>query len=61
MQASVDELKSQSRPDVRNEGPPTAEVIEFYVPSHFRRKVKWIPLQERGKVIAFASPVKKSA
>ena len=39
-----------------------AKIIEFYVPSRFRKKVsKWIPLEERGKVIPFDLPQKKSA
>jgi hypothetical protein len=39
-----------------------AKIIEFYVPSGFRKKaVKWIPPEQRGKVIRFESPLKKSA
>jgi len=38
-----------------------AKVIEFYIPNHFQKKVAWVPPQERGKVIEFCSPVKKSA
>jgi hypothetical protein len=40
-----------------------AKIIEFYIPSTFRRNGKWIPLERRGKVIEFV-PVaenKKSA
>jgi hypothetical protein len=32
-----------------------AQVIEFYTPSHFRTKVKLLPQEWRGKVIAFMS------
>ena len=38
-----------------------ARVIEFYIPSRFKSKVKWIPLEQRGKVIAFPVDLKKSA
>ena len=26
-----------------------AKVIEFYVPDRFRKKMKWVPLEQRGK------------
>ena len=38
-----------------------AQVIEFYVPDRFRKKVKWMPPAQRGKVIEFPTEVKKSA
>ena len=38
-----------------------AQVIEFYVPSRFKKKVKWIPPERRGQVIDFPAEVKKSA
>jgi hypothetical protein len=38
-----------------------AKIIEFYVPSKFRNNPAWIPPQQRGKVIEFHLPVKKSA
>ena len=38
-----------------------AQVIEFYVPDRFRKKVRWVPPEQRGKVIAFPLEVKKSA
>jgi hypothetical protein len=38
-----------------------AKIIEFYIPSNFRKKDKWIPPQERGKIIEFNLPTKKSA
>ena len=38
-----------------------AEVIEFYIPEKFRKTAKWIPPRQRGKVIKFPVPEKKSA
>jgi len=38
-----------------------AQVIEFYIPASFKRKVKWIPAEQRGKIIFFPSDLKKSA
>ena len=38
-----------------------AQVIQFYVPDSFRKKVKWVPPDQRGKVITFPVEVKKSA
>jgi hypothetical protein len=38
-----------------------AQVIEFYVPSRFQKKVKWVPTAQRGKVIEFPAEIKKSA
>ena len=38
-----------------------AKVIEFYVPSSFRKSVKWISPEQRGKIIEFGSQIKKSA
>jgi hypothetical protein len=38
-----------------------AQVIEFYIPARFKPKVKWVPLEERGKIIAFPTDLKKSA
>jgi hypothetical protein len=38
-----------------------AQVIEFYIPYRFRKKAKWIPVTQRGKVIEFPVAVKKSA
>jgi len=28
-------------------------VIEFYVPHNYKPKQRWVPMDERGKVIAF--------
>jgi hypothetical protein len=38
-----------------------AQVIEFYVPDRFRKKVRWVPPAQRGKVIEFPVEIKKSA
>jgi hypothetical protein len=39
-----------------------AKIIEFFVPSSFRKNAsKWIPPEEHGKVIPFGLPQKKSA
>jgi hypothetical protein len=38
-----------------------ANVVEFYVPSTFRKRVRWTPPEQRGKVIEFHVPAKKSA
>jgi hypothetical protein len=38
-----------------------AHVIGFYIPARFKPKVKWVPQEQRGKVIAFPSDLKKSA
>ncbi len=38
-----------------------AKVIAFYIPTRFQRKMKWLPLEQRGKVIEFPAEIKKSA
>jgi hypothetical protein len=38
-----------------------ARLIEYYVPDKFKKKVKWIPPQDRGKLINFPVDEKKSA
>ena len=38
-----------------------AKIIEFYIPINFRKNDKRIPSQERGKIIEFSLPAKKSA
>jgi hypothetical protein len=38
-----------------------AKVIEFYVPDRFRKKMKWVPPEQRGRVLAFPESVKKTA
>jgi hypothetical protein len=31
-----------------------AKIIEFYIPNNFRWKGKWIPPEDRGKIIEFS-------
>jgi sugar phosphate permease len=38
-----------------------AKVIEFYVPACFRKVVKWVPQEERGRVLEFAVSLKRTA
>ena len=38
-----------------------AKVIEFYVPDGFRKIARQIPPEQRGKIIPFPGPEKKSA
>ena len=39
-----------------------AKIIEFYIPSNFKKKAtKWVPAEKQGKVIPFAMPQKKTA
>jgi len=38
-----------------------AQVIEFYIPSRFKPKIKWVSMEQRGKIIAFPTDLKKSA
>jgi len=38
-----------------------AQVIEFYIPTRFKQKMKWVPAQQRGKLTDFPSKLKKSA
>jgi hypothetical protein len=40
---------------------PVPKVIKFYVPSVFRKHRKWTPSEQRGKLIEFRLPAKKSA
>jgi len=35
-----------------------AKVIKFYVPARFRKILKWVPQQQRGRVLEF--PVAQS-
>ncbi len=41
-------------------GDRVAKIIEYYVPESFRKKAGWIPPDQRGKVIQFPVPEKKS-
>ena len=38
-----------------------AKIIEFYIPITFSKRLKWLPPQQRGRVIEFRLPSKKSA
>jgi hypothetical protein len=38
-----------------------AKIIEFYIPSKYRKNGKWISPRERGKIIEFSLHAKKSA
>lgn len=40
-------------------GVAVAKIIEFYIPSSFRKSEKWIPPKERGKIIEFAAETTK--
>ena len=42
-------------------GMTMARIIEFYIPNNFRKRVKWASPEQRGKIIEFASQMKKSA
>ena len=42
-------------------GNNVAKVIEFYIPDNFRKKAAWIPRDQRGEIIPFPAPEKKSA
>ena len=45
--------------DIR--GGTVAKIIEFYIPSTFRKSGKWVPPKQRGKIIEFMSEPKKTA
>jgi hypothetical protein len=47
--------------DKRQKGAAVAKIIEFYVPDSFRRREKWVPPQNRGKILEFPLPTTKSA
>jgi hypothetical protein len=38
-----------------------AQVIAFYIPKRFQKKLKWVPETQRGKLIEFPADIKKSA
>jgi hypothetical protein len=44
-----------------NRGIVMAKVIEFYVPTIFRRPLKGSWRRQRGKIIQFCTPTKQSA
>ena len=33
-----------------------AKVIEFYVPAHYQKTVRWVPKDKRGKLVTFPIP-----
>ena len=37
-----------------------AQVIEYYIPDRFKKPVKWMPPEQRGKIIDFPVMAKKS-
>jgi hypothetical protein len=38
-----------------------AKIIEFYIPSTFRKSGRWVPPKQRGKIIDFVPETKKTA
>jgi len=38
-----------------------AQVIEFYIPSRFHKRVKWVPPTQRGKLLQFPTELKQTA
>jgi hypothetical protein len=38
-----------------------AKIIEFHIPQSFHKVSKWLPADERGKVLAFPQAARKSA
>jgi hypothetical protein len=50
-----------SGPEAEKAGMTVARIIEFYIPNNFRKRVKWVSPEQRGKIIEFASQIKKSA
>ena len=38
-----------------------AKIIEFYIPTNFRKNGKWIPQENHGKIIEFTPAAKKTA
>jgi hypothetical protein len=43
------------------EGVAVTKVIEFYIPTRFRKPTKWVPTIDHGKIIEFCPQTKKSA
>jgi hypothetical protein len=52
---------SAGRETVELKDRAVAKVIEFYIPTNIPKRVKWIPPQQRGKVIEFSLPPKRTA
>jgi hypothetical protein len=42
-------------------GLTVAKVIEFYIPASFRKSAKWVAPEQRGKIVEFVPPTKRSA
>ena len=38
-----------------------AKMIAFYVPARFRKAVKWVPQQQRGRLLGFTAAQKRTA
>jgi hypothetical protein len=53
------ELKRAHRVRIRR--PRMAKVIEFRVPENFVKPAKWVPEDQRGKIVEFPAQQKKSA
>ena len=54
-------LQARTSATEKKVGMIMAKVIEFYIPNSFRKKLAWIPPEQRGKVIEFCPEIKKSA
>ena len=48
-------------PRMRTKEIAMAKIIEFYIPKRFRGPMKWVPELQRGKLLEFCPPTKKSA
>ncbi len=38
-----------------------ARIIEFHIPADFKPQMKWVPQEERGRLVVFPSNLKKPA
>ena len=38
-----------------------ARIIEFHIPADFKSQMKWVPQEERGRLVVFPSNLKKPA
>lgn len=38
-----------------------AQVIKFYIPDGYKKNSRWIPREQKGKLINFPVPERKSA
>ena len=38
-----------------------ARIIDFHLPDGFKPQIKWLPEQERGRLVGFPGDLKKSA